>query len=608
MTEIERHQRIKEIFDSAVLLDKTARAEYLASACADDGELRREAESLLDSFEESEDFIEKPIGDLKEALVSDQRIGQKISNYRIIKKIGEGGMGLVYLAAREDDFRQRVALKLVRGLDTEDILRRFRNERQILAGLQHPNICRLLDGGMTDDGLPFFVMEYVEGLPLLDHCDERRLSKDQRLDLFKMICAAVQHAHQNLVIHRDLKPSNIFVTTNGEVKLLDFGIAKFLNPELSAEQTQTQFRVMTPEYASPEQIIGARITTASDVYSLGVVLFELLTGEMPFKLAGKNLAEVIRVVTEVEPNLPSKIASGQGFAERTRFPLRNPQSLNGDLDNIVLMALRKEPARRYRSVEQFAGDIQRHLKGLPVSARPNTFSYRAEKFIKRNKAACAAGALLLISLLGGLAFSLRQANAAFAAQTRAETETTKSQRIARFMEKVLNYANPAWYAEGRERKGEAKLIEVVNGLSEKIAIEFPGDLDIQAELHHKFAEIYQAKLNRNKSLFHAERALHLRRLVFGEKHAEVAKDLYYLSAAKWLEYNFVESVKLGDQAIDMFRAVAPDNPNLPYLLEDTGNIYLESYADYYKAESYYAEALEIFQKKTATFTTIPRAF
>lgn len=591
--------KVKDLFQSALELETAEREQFLAKNCPD--ELRAEVESLLESFEKSESFIENPAAKINEVFASENSDGKLIGSYKIIKEIGKGGMGIVYLASREDEqFHQRVAIKVVkREIDNEEVLHRFRNERQILASLKHPNIAQLLDGGTTNEGSPYFVMEYVEGLPLTQYCDEKQLSANERLDLFKKICSAVQHAHQNLIIHRDLKPNNIIVTHKGEPKLLDFGIAKFLNPELSGEmsQTMTQFRVMTPEYASPEQIKGSHITTASDIYSLGVILYELLTGERPYKLEGKNLEEVFQTITQFEPNLPSKVISNSGSTKIPQSAIRNAQSLKGDLDNIVLMALRKEPIRRYKSVEQFADDIQRYLKGLPVSARPNTFSYRAEKFIKRNLAACAVGSLLVLSLFGGLFISLRQTNIAYASQAKAESETAKSQKIAKFMEKVLNYANPAWYAEGSKKLGEAKLIDVIEDLSDKIPTEFPDDLDIQAELHHKFAEIYQAKSNKIKSLFHAEKALELRRRVYGEKHAEVAKDLFYLSAAKFVNGNVIESVSLGDKAIQMFHEIAPDNANLPYLLEDNGGRYFEHYSDSEKAEKYFTEALEIFRKK-----------
>ncbi len=391
------------------------------------------------------------------------------------------------------------------------------------------------------------------------------------------------------------------ITHAGEVKLLDFGVAKFLNLELGGElnETQTQFRVMTPEYASPEQIKGSHITTSSDIYSLGVILYELLTNERPFKFDGKNLDQILQTVTQTEPIAPSSIVSRKLSPEEKnqKSKIKNQKSLSGDLDNIVLMALRKEPARRYKSVEQFADDVQRHLKGLPVIARPNTFSYRTEKFIKRNLAASAVGALLILSLIGGLIISLRQTSIAYAQEKKAITESEKSKKITKFMEKVLNYANPAWYAEGNNSHGQAKLIEVLDDLSDKIESEFPDDLDIQAELHHKSAEIYLAKGNITKALFHAETALKTRRSIFGDKNAEVAKDMYYLASVYQTSYKFNRMNRLYEESAAIFREVDPDNPNFPYLLEDTGSYLRDFIKDYGQAERTLTEALEIFRKK-----------
>ena len=313
-------------------------------------------------------------------------------------------MGVVYLAVRADDhYQKRVAIKLVQhGLYTGAILHRFRTERQILASLDHPNIARLLDGGTTTDGRPYLVMEYVEGLPIDVYCDRHKLSISERLRLFRTVCAAVHYAHQNLVIHRDLKPSNILVSTDGVPKLLDFGIAKLLNPELSAPSlvfTESGLQLLTPEYASPEQVRGEPLTTASDVYALGVLLYELLTGHQPYRLTSRRRQDLERVICEVDPLKPSTAISRSdadtetdGTGQRTPAtvsqtregqPEKLRRRLTGDLDNIVLMALRKEPQRRYGSAEHLAEDLRRHLEGLPVMARPQTFGYRSAKFIRR---------------------------------------------------------------------------------------------------------------------------------------------------------------------------------------------------------------------------------
>lgn len=363
----------------------------------------------------------------------DPEIGRRIGPYEIRKRIGQGGMGNVYLATRVDDFKQTVAIKLIRrGLDTEEILKRFERERQVLAAMKHPNIARLLDGGTTGDGLPYFVMEYIEGRPIDEYCDSRKLTTLQRIRLFQQVCAAVQFAHQNAVIHRDLKPSNILVvedpslaalyTPSGRpgrpesqsvtVKLLDFGIAKLTNPELGFQSlafTQNDYRFMTPEYASPEQVRGGPITTASDVYSLGVVLYELLTGHRPYRFLTRAFQEIEQVVCEREPPRPSEVISrteslltGAGtthtispeVVSRTRDGTadRLRRRLSGDLDNIILMAMRKEPLRRYQTVATLSADLTRHLTYEPVTARPASVGYRLNRFGRKHRAALSVAA------------------------------------------------------------------------------------------------------------------------------------------------------------------------------------------------------------------------
>ena len=328
-------------------------------------------------------------------------------------------MGAVYLAVRADDqYQKQVAIKLIkRGMDTETILRRFRTERQILANLDHPNIAKLLDGGTTEEGLSYFIMDYVDGLPIDMYCDTQKLTTVERLRLFRTVCSAVAYAHQNRVVHRDLKPGNILVTAQGVVKLLDFGVAKLLNPEASSKttgSTAAALRPMTPEYASPEQVRGSVITPASDIYSLGVLLYELLTGHRPYRVRSLTPQEIEHVICEEAPEKPSMVIGRVEEAPDRDRPLTpasvsetregQPEKLRrrlaGDLDTIVLMALRKEPERRYGSVEQFSEDIRRHLEGLPVIARKDAFWYRSAKFIKRNKAAVLAATLGAGIILG----------------------------------------------------------------------------------------------------------------------------------------------------------------------------------------------------------------
>jgi non-specific serine/threonine protein kinase/serine/threonine-protein kinase len=383
---------------------------------------------------------------------------QRIGPYRLIRTIGHGGMGTVYLGVRDDDaFQKRVAIKVLkRGTDTDAVVRRFRHERQILASLDHSYIAGLLDGGTTAEGLPYFAMEYVEGQPIVEYCEWHKLGTTARLELFTKVCSAVQYAHQNLVIHRDIKPGNVLVTADGTPKLLDFGIAKLLNPELGGLMAPTMpgFELMTPEYASPEQVRGDPVTTATDVYSLGVLLYELLTGRRPYRLTSRAPAEVARVVCESVPLRPSTAVtdapartafdhvatgdasagqpSGAGVAERTQSAdaQRLRRRLAGDLDNIVLKALSKEPARRYASVDQFAEDVRRHLAGLPVIARKDTFRYRTGKFVRRHRAAVVAAALTLLALIAGIVGTTWQARVAHAERQRAERRFDDVRRLA----------------------------------------------------------------------------------------------------------------------------------------------------------------------------------
>jgi len=405
----------------------------------------------------------------------------RLGNYKIVKEIGRGGMGTVYLAQRADEqYEKRVAIKLIkRGMDTDSVLRHFRMERQILAGFDHPNIARLFDGGMTENGLPYFIMEYVEGLPIDEYCNAQGLSISERLKLFQAVCAAVSYAHRHLVIHRDIKRSNILVTVDGVPKLLDFGIAKILQEETAGEPlaTVTSMRLMTPEYASPEQVRGEPVTTASDVYSLGVVLYELLTGHSPYQFTSQSPYDVARVITETEPKKPSTTVAARDGNPKSE--IRNPKSLRGDLDNIILMALRKEPARRYQSVEQFSEDIQRHLETRPVFARKDTLGYRTGKFIRRNRVGTAAAALVLLSLVGGVIATTWQAQRAKAAKARAERRFNDVRQLARSV--LFDYHDAIKDLAGATRVRERLVKDALTYL-DSLSGEASGDPDLQREL------------------------------------------------------------------------------------------------------------------------------
>lgn len=437
-------------------------------ACAAAPNLRAEVESLLKYAQRPAKFFETPALEVvaqalaedlrsQDALHTSRMIGSKIAQYRIVGKLGAGGMGDVYRAVRADDqYEKQVAIKLVRqGLDSDSVYARFRQERQILAGFEHENIARLIDGGTTDQGHPYFVMELVEGKPIDEYCDELKLGTSARLELFQKVCSAVQYAHQRLVVHRDIKPSNILVTAEGVPKLLDFGIATILSPgadSRDAAPTVTAQRVMTPQFASPEQFRGAGITTATDVYSLGVVLYKLLTGHLPYRIDGNSTYDLTHAVCEVEPEKPSTAVghAGQSMSRETKHgnrevlkvtpewvsSCRNTSAerlrriLSGDLDQILLKALRKEPQRRYTSVQEFAQDLRSYALGLPVSARRGTFSYRSGKFIKRNRLSLAATAVLALVIVAGLVAIVREARIARMQEARAERRFNDVRKLA----------------------------------------------------------------------------------------------------------------------------------------------------------------------------------
>ncbi len=453
----QRFQHLMDIVGEAVERSPESRDAWLDDACAGDTELRAEVARLLAKEPVAVQFLEE--SPLAAAVGTDSAesrslIGELLGPYRIIREIARGGMGTVYLASRDDQqFTKQVAIKVIkRGMDTDFVVQRFRNERQILATLDHPNIARLMDGGATKDDLPYFIMEYVDGVPITEYCDENKLSVNDRLKVFRTICSAVQYAHQNLVIHRDLKPSNILVTNAAEPKLLDFGIAKILRADTDEETalTQTAVRVMTPQYASPEQVKGERVTTSSDVYSLGVVLYELLTGQRPYRVSSREA--IAKAICEQEPTKPSAVVSGQlsvvsSKERRARSKedkqltpddrqLTNRQSaisnrqLKGDLDNVVLKALRKDPERRYASVEQFSEDIRRHLEGLPVTARQDTFGYRTSKFVQRNKIGVAAASIILLTLIGGIVATTWEARRARAESAKAQERFSQVRALA----------------------------------------------------------------------------------------------------------------------------------------------------------------------------------
>src|SRR5215510_913302 len=498
---------IKETFSTALELPLPERESFLSNRSE---EIRREVEKLLSTYQEAQSFISTPIMIEKGLSPEVSPVGKKIDGYLILEKLGEGGMGTVFLAERHgQDFSQRVAIKLIkRGMDTDAVLNRFLIERQILAGLDHPNISRFFDGGSTSDVLPYFVIEYVEGESIREFCEHRHFDINDRLKLFTKICAAISHAHQQLIVHRDIKPSNIIVTTSGEPKLLDFGIAKLLSPdpnETNGEPTATQFHVMTPEYASPEQLCGKMTTTATDVYSLGIVLYELLTGTRPFSFKGKSPIEIENAILSEEPLRPSdcevrsKELSADGKATQaaksnpstsavSRF--RNQQlsvrSLKGDLDNIILQAIRREPERRYQSVVEFSDDIHRYLKGLPVKATGDTVGYRLGKFVSRHRGVVAATVAFILLLLISTTLTGWQY---FVARTQTAKSEQRLKELRAVAKSLLTETNAALKNLPQGLEIRKSIVEKSVAVLDNLAAEESDDPNFLSELADAYDEL-----------------------------------------------------------------------------------------------------------------------
>ena len=451
--------QVSSIFIEALELPTQKRAAFLDVACADAPVIRQEVDSLLKSHQNTINVLDElnPLyaarllsGGLPDASL-------KYGPYQVVREIGRGGMGTVYEADRSDgQFEQKVALKVIKfGLDSKAIVKRFLQERQILANLQHPHIARLLDGGISEEGQPYFAMEYINGVPLTKYCDSHNLTLDQRLKLFVRICDAVQYAHRNLIVHRDLKPGNILITGEGNVKLLDFGIARLLDdrrPEGSSSNTETGFLALTPEYASPEQINGEPSTTSTDVFALGIILYEVLTGYRPFQFDRASMGEMVKVICHTEPAFPSSIIQQKDEAplpelkhiarERSTSSRRLIHELRGDLDAIVMKALRKSPQDRYATVEAFQGDIKRYLAGLPVYSRRGVFGYRLRKFVGRHRIAVGVFALAFLLLTASSIALYIQANRLASERDRSQAEANKSLAVANFLEGIFESSDP----------------------------------------------------------------------------------------------------------------------------------------------------------------------
>ncbi len=649
-----RWKTLERLFNEALDRAPDQRAAYLAAACGDDTELRHEVERLLaanavESMEISRIVAEGAAE--AAAVVERAQAGARVGPWQLVRELGRGGMGAVWLAERADaEYKGHAAIKLIRpDRAGRGLIRRFLSERQILADLHHPNIAQLLGGGTTQDGRPWLAMEYIEGEPIDAFCNRRRLDVERRIDLFRKVCAAVQFAHANLVVHRDIKPANILVTEDGTPKLLDFGIAKILDPvaAFTAVETATGAQLLTPPYASPEQIRGGPVSTATDGYSLGVVLYELLTGRLPYRVDGELPHQLAEAILAQDPEPPSRAVTQPPGTTRPRAPTeptttrdvaaergttveRLRRRLSGDLDTILLTALRKEPDRRYASVERFAEDLRRYRERLPVTARPDTWRYRAGKFVKRNRGAVAS-ALTVFLLVLFSAFSLAfQARSIANERDAANLERDKAERVAEFLVDVFEAADP-----DNTRGMEVTAREILAQGSDKVATELADQPDVQAAAMHAIGRVYRALgeydsaatfLERSRDrrleslgplhpdyansldelgslarlredLESAERlhreALAIRRTTFGNEHADVAKSLSNIGVDRHDQGDFAAAESLYIAALDMrMRILGPEHAATATSLDNLGNLYTDQ-GRYDDAIRVGQEALEI---------------
>lgn len=589
----DKWKEIKEVFSRAVELEGDARSAFVSSL--QDEALQREVKKLLVADEAAEMFFEDV--SIVANISPVEYTGKYIGNYKILRELGRGGMGTVFLAERAD-LKQKVALKVIRhGIDSDLILRRFRREQEILAALEHPNIARLLDVGVSAENVPFLVMEYIEGEDLLEFCGKNNFSVSEKLVLFRKVCAAVSYAHSRLVVHRDLKPSNILVNEKGEPKLLDFGISKLISETGSGEDkgTVTSFGMLTPNYASPEQFRGETVSTSTDVYSLGVILYELLTGVLPYEVVDKRFDEVARVVCETQPKRPSSAVenvstvknstrendnrktSGDDEPRKSEYKPAKTDSrrLKGDIDNIVLKSLRKEPERRYLSVEQLSEDLQRHLAGLPVTARPATLFYRTEKFIKRNRAVVFSGVsifLILIIAVAGISWQF----------VRAERQRVLAEKRFGEVRQMANNVVFKYYDEADKLSGSTKMRElmVTDALNylDELARDSAGDASLQKELGQAYIRIgrvqgrvYNTNLgNTNGAVESYRKGIELLEPLAGaSEDVKFQWDLVNaegeLSSILRRQGNFAEADSLLKKTIalgEKFLAASPDDPTL----------------------------------------------
>jgi serine/threonine protein kinase len=605
-----RWQQIQSLFEQLIdegTGDRTAR---LASVCGDDLELRASVESLLKSDARREDVLLHAIGEAAESLLEDHRdrlIGTRVGPYRVVSVLGQGGMSTVYRGERDDSqYQQIVAIKVLQHATLHPRLRsRLHSERHILATLDHPSIARLIDSGDLEDGTPYLVMEHVDGESIDSFCDSRTLFVRERLELFVKVCAAVQYAHRNLVVHRDIKSSNIFVTLEGTPKLLDFGIAKLLAPESLSHTlpvTRLQERILTPENAAPEQVLGRPITTATDIYALGVLLYQLLTGRSPYRLLSYSQLQLERAICMDDPARPSQMViaklGGEKDADRSRIsdrrglsPQRLRARLSGDLDAIIAMAMRKEPDRRYPSVEALADDLNRHLLGQPVRARQGDWRYHSAKFLRRHLLAVAIVAAAFLGLAFFASVMLWENHRIELARDATAQERDRAQQVSAFLVDVFSQADP-FNAQGKEPTAK----DLLDRGAEKISGNLSLQPEVRAQLLESIGLAYRRQGLSERAIPLLEQAVAIRRQERPLDNGHVAVALANLARALTDGGHLISAEADLKQAVALSESGAETRPiETADILVQFGNFAIDAKSDPARASELFGKALNIYR-------------
>lgn len=593
---------IKSIFERALQLDKISREVFFKNLKEDEKPYEAEVKSLLNAYEANDDFLEIDSGrDIfsEDKIGPHPLIGKHLGVYLIEEEIGQGGMGIVFEGKRDDkEFEQKVAIKILKqGLTSEYLVKRFENERQTLANLQHPNIAKLFDGGKTEEGLPYLIMEFIDGIPITQYCKDHELSVNDILKLFSTVCEAIQYAHQNLIIHRDIKPENILVNKEGRIKLLDFGVSKLLDEDLiyaNTGLTKTGTWHLTPEYASPEQINGEPINTSSDIYSLGVLLYRLLANEHPYKIYNASPLAISKILTENKISKPSEVVFNKtreiDNEELSSISKVNHKQLQGDLDNIVLKAMHKDPNQRYSSVQDFANDINNFLIGMPVSARADSYFYRFTKFVQRHKVGVTLFILFNILVISSIVVIINQGRIAAKERDRAKIENAKFEKVNDFLTSILSSVDPS------EIGRDVKVYDILEKAAENIEEELIGQPEVEASVRSTLGNTYVNLGEYDKGKPFLDKSYNLNKNIYGEQSKETAESIHDLG----LYYDWVGDYKKADslygKSISIFRKVLEEPAKIFGDALNNHGIIKMHFSEYDVAEKLYLEAIEISKK------------